>query len=150
MSWTQEHSSPKDFGDGAQQSLETLAPCDESSLKRVLIFSPDEDLARFLLLNLEDRFRIIREHRLEIFEQVIKLNSPDLILIDLYSFSGDIMKQLEIVRKCKGIIPIIALRAYKSVTPEIDQSIEDLTKSVFYKPVNGELITQAIEDVLMK
>ena len=30
--------------------------------KRVLVFSPDADLARFLLMNLEDRFQIIREH----------------------------------------------------------------------------------------
>jgi hypothetical protein len=35
-----------------------------------------------------------------------------------------------------------------SLTPEINKSIDDLVDIVFYKPVDGELITQAIEDLL--
>jgi DNA-binding response OmpR family regulator len=116
--------------------------------KRVLVFSPDADLARFLLMNLEDRFQIIREHCLEQFEQAIKEISPDLVLIDLFAFSIDIVKQLDIVRRTAAAIPIIALRAYMSLTPEINKSIDDLADIVFYKPVDGELITQAIEDLL--
>jgi len=116
--------------------------------KRVLVFSPDADLARFLLLNLEDRFQIIREHRLEQFEQAIKEISPDLVLIDLFAFSIDIVKQLDIVRRTAVTVPIIALRAYMSLTPEINKSIDDLAYIVFYKPVDGELITQTIEDLL--
>ena len=116
--------------------------------KRVLVFSPDADLARFLLMNLEDRFQIIREHRLEQFEQAIKEISPDLVLIDLFTFSIDIVKQLDIVRRTAVTVPIIALRAYMSLTPEINKSIDDLANIVFYKPVDGELITQSIEDLL--
>ena len=116
--------------------------------KRVLVFSPDADLARFLLMNLEDRFQIIREHCLEQFEQAIKEILPDLVLIDLFAFSNDIVKQLDIVRRTAATIPIIALRAYMSLTPEINKSIDDLADIVFYKPVDGELITQAIEDLL--
>jgi DNA-binding response OmpR family regulator len=116
--------------------------------KRVLVFSPDADLARFLLMNLEDRFQIIREHRLEQFEQAIKEISPDLVLIDLFTFSIDIVKQLDIVRRTASTVPIIALRAYMSLTPEISKSIDDLANIVFYKPVDGELITQSIEDLL--
>jgi DNA-binding response OmpR family regulator len=116
--------------------------------KRVLVFSPDSDLARFLLLNLEDEFQIVREHRLEQFEQAVKEISPDLILIDLFTFSSDILKQLDIVRRTANTVPIIALRAYMSLTPEMNKSIEDLTDAVFYKPVDVELITQAIEDLL--
>jgi len=56
------------------------------SRKHVLVFSPDTDLARFLLLNLEDKFQIVREHRLEHFEQAVKELIPDLILIDLSHF----------------------------------------------------------------
>ena len=118
------------------------------SRKRVLVFSPDTDLARFLLLNLEDKFQIVREHRLEHFEQAVKENLPDLILIDLFAFSSDIIKQLDIVRRMAGTVPIIALRAYMSLTPEMNKSIDDLTDAVFYKPVDVELITQAIEDLL--
>jgi len=118
------------------------------SRKRVLVFSPDADLARFLLLNLEDKFQIMREHQLERFKQAIKDTLPDLILIDLFAFSIDIIKQLDIVRRMAGIVPIIALRAYMSLTPEMNKSIDDLTDAVFYKPVEVELITQAIEDLL--
>ena len=118
------------------------------SRKRVLVFSPDADLARFLLLNLEDKFQIVREHKLEHFEQAVKEILPDLILIDLFTFSTDIVKQLDIVRRMASIVPIIALRAYMSLTPEMNKSIDDLTDAVFYKPVDVELITQAIEDLL--
>ncbi len=106
--------------------------------KSVLVFSPDADLARFLLINLEDRFQIIREHCLEQFEQAIKEISPDLVLIDLFAFSTDIVKQLDIVRRTADSIPVIALRAYMSLTPEINKSIDDLAEIVFYKPVDGE------------
>jgi DNA-binding response OmpR family regulator len=118
------------------------------SRKRVLVFSPDADLARFLLLNLEDKFQIVREHRLAHFEQTVKEILPDLILIDLFTFSTDIIKQLDIVRRMACVVPIIALRAYMSLTPEMNKSIDDLTNVVFYKPVDVELITQAIEDLL--
>lgn len=116
--------------------------------KRVLVFSPDADLAKFLLLNLEDRFHIAREHTLENFEQTIKENSPDLIVVDLYTYSTDIIKELDIVRKMASSIPIIALRAYTSLTPEMNSSIDELTDVVFYKPVDNKHITQAIEDLL--
>jgi len=118
------------------------------SQKRVLVFSPDADLARFLLLNLEEKFQIVREHRLEHLEQAVKEILPDLILIDLFTFSTDIIKQLDIMRRMASLVPIIALRAYMSLTPEMNKSIDDLTDVVFYKPVDVELITQAIEDLL--
>jgi DNA-binding NtrC family response regulator len=118
------------------------------SRKRVLVFSPDSDLARFLLLSLEDEFQIVREHQLDHFEQAVKEIAPDLILVDLFTFSSDIIKQLDIVRRTAQRIPIIALRAYMSLTPEMNKSIDDLTDVVFYKPVDVELITQAIEDLL--
>ena len=118
------------------------------SRKRVLVFSPDLDLSRFLLLNLEDKFQIVREHRLEHFEQAVKEIVPDLILIDLFTFSTDIIKQLDIVRRIARAVPIIALRAYMSLAPEMNKSIDELTDAVFYKPIDVELITQAIEDLL--
>lgn len=118
------------------------------SRKRVLVFSPDTDLAQFLLLNLEDKFQIVREHRLEYLEQASKEFLPDLILIDLFTFSTDIIKQLDIVRRIAITVPVIALRAYISLTSEMNKSIDDLTDVVFYKPVDVELITQAIEDLL--
>jgi CheY-like chemotaxis protein len=85
---------------------------------------------------------------LEHFKQAVKEILPDLILIDLFAFSTDIIKQLDIMRRMAGIVPIIALRDYMSLTPEMNKSIDDLTDVVFYKPVDVELITQAIEDLL--
>jgi DNA-binding response OmpR family regulator len=116
--------------------------------KRVHVFSPDLDLARFLLLNLEEKFQIVREHRLEHFEQAVKEIVPDLILIDLFTFSTDIVKQLDIVRRMTSAVPIIALRAYMSLAPDMNKTIDELTNVVFYKPVDVDLITQAIEDLL--
>jgi DNA-binding NtrC family response regulator len=130
------------------QESTQLESCPATIKKRVLVFSPDADLARFLLLNLEDRFQIVREHNLEHFEQAMNKISPDLVLIDLFAFPADIVKQLDIVRRTTFKVPIIALRAYMSLTPEMDKSINDITNVVFYKPVDVDLITQAIEDLL--
>jgi DNA-binding NtrC family response regulator len=116
--------------------------------KRVLVFSPDADLARFLLMNLEDKFQIIREHRLDQFERTIQDISPDLVLVDLYTFPVDIIKQLDIVRRRAVMVPVIALRAYMTLTPEINKSIDDLVDNIFYKPADVDLISQAIEDLL--
>ncbi len=130
------------------QEIPQTASASALPRKRVLVFSPDSDLARFLLLNLEDQFQIVREHRLEDFEHAVKEFSPDLIVVDLFTFSSDIVKQLDIVRRSAKGVPIIALRAYMYLTPEMNKSIEDLTDTVFYKPVDVELFTQAIEDLL--
>ena len=118
------------------------------SRKRVLVFSPDSDLARFLLLNLEDEFQIVREHQLEHFEQAVKEILPDLILIDLFTFPADILKQLDIVRRMASSVPVIALRAYMSLAPELNKSIDDMVDAVFYKPADVDLVTQAIKDLL--
>ena len=116
--------------------------------KRVLVFSPDADLARFLVMNLEDKFQIIREHQIEQFEHSIKEIQPDLVLVDLYTFSTDIIRQLNIVQRVAVSVPVIALRAYMSLSPEINKSIDDISDIVFFKPVDGERITRAIEDLL--
>jgi DNA-binding NtrC family response regulator len=139
---------PNDITVAAHKRL-PAAPFASAFKKRVLVFSPDADLARFLLLNIEDRFQIIRECRLENFEYNINEISPDLVLIDLFTFSADILKQLDILNRTAASIPIIALRAYMSLTPEINKLIDELTDIVFYKPVDIELVTQAIEDLLV-
>lgn len=137
-----------------QSILEVTQPLPHTILrpagrrKRVLVFSPDADLARFLILNLEDRFEIVRVHTLAEFEHHFETPAPDLLLADLYTFSADVVKQLDIVRRHAGAVPIIVLRAYVSLSPEMDRAIEEMADHVFYKPVDVELITQAIEDRL--
>jgi DNA-binding NtrC family response regulator len=148
MSWTKKTSMLSGQSLGLPREGQEPTHGGTTCLKRVLVFSPDADLARFLVLNLEDRYQIIREHRLDSFAQVIKEILPDLILIDLYTFPDDIIKELDIVHRVCAPVPVIALRAYMSLTPEITQAVEELTDVIFYKPVNVELITQAIEDLL--
>jgi DNA-binding NtrC family response regulator len=114
----------------------------------VLVFSPDTDLAKVLLLNLEDRYRIVREHTLDRFEHIVREISPDLVLIDLFPFLEEVKKQIGIIRSINTSIPIITLRAYMNLRPEMDQEIEEVSDVVFYKPIDVSLISQAIEDLL--
>jgi hypothetical protein len=114
----------------------------------VLVFSPDTDLAKVLLLNLEDRYRILREHTLDRFEHVVREVSPDLVLVDLFPFLEEVKKQINIIRGIHSSIPIITLRAYMNLRPEMDQEIEDVSDVVFYKPIDVSFISQAIEDLL--
>jgi DNA-binding NtrC family response regulator len=116
--------------------------------KRVVVFSPDADLSRFLILNLEDRFEIVRVHTLAEFEQSMGGAAPDLVLVDLYTFTADVGRQLDVVRRHAVAVPVIVLRAYVSLSPDTDRAIESMADHVFYKPVDVELITQAIEDRL--
>lgn len=130
------------------EGLSQSKACSVDQRKRLLVFSPDADLAKVLLLNLEDRFHIVREHTLEEFERAMLTVPPDLVLVDLYTYSADIVKQLDIVRKTASTSPIIVLRAYLTLSSEMNNSIDELADLVFYKPVDVELITQAIEDLL--
>lgn len=130
------------------QTISQERPASVGRRKRVLLFSPDADLARFLILNLEDRLEIVRVHTLEEFEKGVGSSTPDLVLIDLYTFLADVVKQIDIIRRHAVAVPIIVLRAYVSLSPAMDRAIEELADHVFYKPVDVELITQAIEDQL--
>ena len=116
--------------------------------KRVIVFSPDADLARVLLMNLEDRFQIVRECRLENLIESLEEKSPDLFLVDLHTHPQDIGKQLDVIRRLNPAVPVVVLRAYMSLSPEMNKSIDDLADIVFYKPVDVELVTQACEDLL--
>ena len=130
------------------QSMPQTAAVSAGRRKRVVVFSPDADLSRFLILNLEDRFEITRAHTLTEFEQCMEGPAPDLVLVDLYTFTADVGRQLDVVRRHAVAVPIIVLRAYVSLSPETDRAIEAMADHVFYKPVDVELITQAIEDRL--
>ncbi|HVN47657.1 MAG TPA: hypothetical protein VMU30_02430 [Bacteroidota bacterium] len=132
-------------GSGTQQTPAEI-PADQR--RRVLIFSPDPDLARCLLLNLEDRFQIIREHTLNNFSEAIRQAAPHGILLDLCTLPEDISKQLQVLNRIANNIPVIVLRAYRALPPEINTIIDLLAAEIFYKPVDVALITQAIEDRL--
>jgi len=129
-------------------SKQTEVPFRSNDKKQIIVFSPDQDLARVLVLDLEPKFNIIREHELAEFEKRLKDTKPDLIVADLCNGACDVLKQVEILRSVTRSVPVMALRAYKSYSPEINRMIYEIFDIIFYKPIDSELVTRAVEDLL--
>lgn len=116
--------------------------------KSVLIFSPDADLARTLVLILEDRYHITRETTIAALSDSLQRENPDLVLVDLFTFSEDVRRVLDVLRTRAVHIPLILLRGYIPLRQDVTADIESMGSMVFYKPVDVELVSQAIEDLL--
>ena len=116
--------------------------------RHVLIFSPDADLARTLVLNLEEKYAISRENTLALFTQGLESGHPDLIVVDLFTFSEDVVRLLNLLREKARNVPIITLRGYIPLRKDINVTIEEMSSSVFYKPVDVDLVSEAIENLL--
>ncbi|MCU0452959.1 MAG: hypothetical protein MUE68_04820 [Bacteroidetes bacterium] len=123
-------------------------PKDGSGAKNVLIFSPDADLARTLVLILEDRYHITRETTISALAESLRLADPDLVLVDLFTFSEDVRRVLEVLRARPSNVPLILLRGYMPLRQDVTVEIEAMGALVFYKPVDVEMVSQAIEDLL--
>lgn len=119
-----------------------------ADVKSVLIFSPDADLARTLLLILEDRYRITRETTITALSEALSRERHDLILVDLFTFSEDVRRVLDVLRTRTARTPLILLRGYIPLRQDVTSEIESMGSIVFYKPVDVELVSQAIEDLL--
>jgi len=112
--------------------------------KRILIFSPDPDLAKSIALLLERQYEIVYVTRLEYLRERISSICPDLMLIDLFSFQGEIAKLLVVLQSTSVSSPIIFLRGYRHWMFEIEEAIQKLGAIIFYKPVDILLIADAI------
>ena len=123
-------------------------PGNSADVKSVLIFSPDADLARTLLLILEDRYHIMRETTITALSDALARGKPDLVLVDLFTFSEDVRRVLEVLRTRAARVPLILLRGYIPLRQDVTADVETMGSIVFYKPVDVELISQAIEDLL--
>lgn len=123
-------------------------PLSGTGSKNVLIFSPDADLARTLVLILEDRYHITRETTISAFAGSLGSIHPDLILVDLFTFSEDVRRVLDVLRSRPANVPLILLRGYMPLRPDVTAEIESMGSMVFYKPVDVEMVSQAIEDLL--
>ena len=119
-----------------------------SVAKRVLIFSPDADLARTLVLILEDRFHITRETTLPGLTAALEKETPDLVLVDLFTFSEDVRRVLDVLKEKAASIPLIMLRGYIPLRADVNEAVDAMGSKVFYKPVDVELVSQAIEHLL--
>ncbi len=126
----------------------TTPPSMSHRQRNVLIFSPDADLARTLVLNLEEKYAIVRETSLVLFTKALEARRPDLIVVDLYTFSEDVTRLLNLLREKAQDVPIITLRGYIPLRKDINITIEEMSSSVFYKPVDVDLVSEAIENLL--
>jgi DNA-binding NtrC family response regulator len=115
---------------------------------RILVFSPDPDLARSLSLLLEDRFEIACEIQLENLKKAILANAPALLLIDLFSFPSDILREVNVLRATQVKIPVVLLRVYRQLSPELEEKIRDLADLVLYKPFDVNVVADAIYRLL--
>ncbi|MEK7670148.1 MAG: hypothetical protein AAB330_02790 [Bacteroidota bacterium] len=120
----------------------------KQSAKRVLIFSPDPDLAKSIALLLERQYEIDYVTRLEYLRERISSTSPDLMLIDLFSFQGEIAKLLVVLQSTRVSRPIIFMRGYRHWMFEIEEAIQKMGAIIFYKPVDILLIADAINQIV--
>lgn len=116
--------------------------------QRIIVFSPDPDLARFLLMDMEEKCEIVRLNALDDFKEAISGMNASILVVDLFSFSDDIVKQLELLRSFAHAIPVIVLRASRLLAPELNAAIEKTASRIFFKPADVELIHQTVQDML--
>jgi DNA-binding NtrC family response regulator len=115
---------------------------------KILVFSPDPDLARSLSLLLEDEFEIACEVQLEHLKKAIVATAPALLLIDLYSFPSDILREVNVLRASHLKMPVVLLRVYRQLSPELEEKIRDLADLVLYKPFDVNVVADAIYKLL--
>jgi hypothetical protein len=118
------------------------------SKHRIIVFSPDADLARFLLMDMEETCEIVRLHTLKDFKDALSGTSSSVLVVDLFSFSDDIVRQLALLDSFASSIPLIVLRASRLLAPELNAAIEKAASRIFFKPADVELIHQAVQDML--
>lgn len=118
------------------------------SARKVLIFSPDPDLAKSIALLLERQYEIEYVTRLEYLRERISTTAPDLMLIDLFLFQGEIAKLLVVLQSTRPPRPIIFMRGYRHWMFEIEEAIQKMGAIIFYKPVDILLIADAINQIV--
>lgn len=131
-----------------QQHLESRNLAEISKKNKILVFSPDRDLAQSLSMLFENHFEIACETALGNLENRISSALPSLLIIDLHTFSSDVMHQLKIVEASKTKVPIVVLRAYNRLRTDVEDLIQRVATVVFYKPINAEEVVKSIHDLL--
>lgn len=115
---------------------------------KILVFSPDRDLAESLTMLFEDQFEITSETLLRSFEHTIDIVQPSLLIVDLHTFSSDVMLQLKILDASKRKVPVVVLRAYSRLRPDVEELIGRVASVVFYKPINADEVVASIHTLL--
>jgi DNA-binding NtrC family response regulator len=116
--------------------------------KKVLVFSPDVALAKSLSLLLEDQYEIACETQLDNLKATIGTASPALLLVDLFAFPSDILREVTVLRTSRLKVPVVLLRVYRQLGSEIEETIRDLADFVFYKPFDVNAVADAVHKLL--
>jgi len=118
--------------------------------EKILVFSPDKDLAGSLSMLLEGNFEIVCETRLDLLRELIDAARPALLLIDLFSYPRDISKVLNVLTKHGNTIPSIILHVFQQHNPQIEADIRKSADLVLYKPLDVEEIGKSITQLLTR
>ena len=116
--------------------------------KKILVFSPDRDLAQSLSMLFENHFEITCETSMGNLAKRITSVAPDLLIVDLHTFSSDVLLELNIVESSCVKVPIVILRAYNRLRSDVEEMVQRTAKVVFYKPFNAEEVVRNIHSML--
>ncbi len=116
--------------------------------KKILVFSPDRDLAQSLSMLFENHFEITCETSMGNLGKRITSVAPDLLIVDLHTFSSDVMLELNIVESSCAKVPVVILRAYNRLRSDVEEMVQRTAKVVFYKPFNAEEVVRSIHSML--
>lgn len=119
-----------------------------SKKRKILVFSPDRDLAQSLSMLFENDFEITCETSMGNLGKRISSVVPDLLVVDLHTFSSDVMLELSIVESSLVKVPIVILRAYNRLRSDVEEMVQRTAKVVFYKPFNAEEVVKSIHSLL--
>jgi DNA-binding NtrC family response regulator len=119
-----------------------------STKKRILVFSPDRDLAQSLSMLFENHFEITCETSMGNLGKRIASVAPALLIVDLHTFSSDVMLELNIVESSCMKIPIVILRAYNRLRSDVEEMVQRTAQVVFYKPFDAEEVVRSIHSLM--
>jgi DNA-binding NtrC family response regulator len=119
-----------------------------SEKKKILVFSPDRDLAQSLSMLFENHFEIACETSMGNLGKRIASVAPSLLIVDLHTFSSDVMHELSIVEASCVKVPIVILRAYNRLRSDVEEMVERAAQVIFYKPFNAEEVVKSIHKLL--
>ena len=132
--------------EGPRAETQVLTPVNKK--RKILVFSPDRDLAQSLSMLFENHFEITCETSMGNLGKHITSVAPDLLIVDLHTFSSDVMLELSIVEASCVKVPIVILRAYNRLRSDVEEMVQRTAKVVFYKPFNAEEVVRSIHSLL--
>ena len=116
--------------------------------KKILVFSPDRDLAQSLSMLFENHFEITCETSMGDLGKRIASVGPALLIVDLHTFSSDVMLELSIVESSCVKVPVVILRAYNRLRSDVEEMVRRTAQVVFYKPFNAEEVVRSIHNLM--